>query len=91
MEKYLKSERIKRHIAMVPEVELLRRPVRDDYTDAYKAGKEGKCWARYYSCPISVFKFMDWWFQLWEIFIINNLNWNKFCKKIRRKLYYELL
>ena len=60
MEKYLKSERIKRHIAMVPEVELLRRPVRDDYTDAYKAGKEGKCWARYYSCPISVFKFMDW-------------------------------
>jgi hypothetical protein len=34
------------------------------------AGKESKCWARYYSCPISIFKFMNWWFQVCKIFII---------------------
>ena len=55
MEPYLKSNRIKRHATSVPELELLQRPLEDEYTDAYQTGKEGKCWTRYYSCPMSFF------------------------------------
>ena len=56
MKSYLSSNRLRRDLTAVSELEVLHTPIEDAYTEAYKTGKEGKCWTRYYSCPISVFK-----------------------------------
>jgi len=55
MEPYMNGNRIRRDLSSIPELEVLQHPLENDYTEAYKAGKEGKCWMKYYSCPISVF------------------------------------
>ena len=56
MEPYLSGNRIRRDVTNIPELEVLQMPVQDAYTDAYHTGKEGKCWTRYYTCPLSIFK-----------------------------------
>jgi len=58
MGNYLNSNRIRRDISSIPELDVLQRPLEDDYTTAYKHGREGKCWVHYYSCPFTVFKIM---------------------------------
>lgn len=59
MEPYLSSNRIRRDVVNIPELEVLHNPIDDDYTDAYRTGKEGKCWTRYYTCPVSIFKLVN--------------------------------
>lgn len=59
MESFLKSNRIRRHATVIPELELLQQPVEDEYTTAHLTGKEGKCWARYSSCPVSILKLFN--------------------------------
>ena len=56
MESYLSGNQIRQDVINIPELEVLQMPVKDDYADAYHAGKEGKCWTRYYTCPLSIFK-----------------------------------
>ena len=56
MESYLSGNRIQEDVINIPELEVLQIPIEDAYTDAYRAGKEGKCWTRFYTCPISMFK-----------------------------------
>ena len=57
MDSQLQSNRIKRRVGSVPELEWFQRVLEDEYTDAYQTGKEGKCWMRY-SCPLSLFKIL---------------------------------
>ncbi|KAK4025693.1 uncharacterized protein LOC116926572 [Daphnia magna] len=49
------ANRFRRDASLLPELELIEKPVEDQYTRAYLAGKGRKCWARYSSCPISLF------------------------------------
>ncbi len=71
MKPYLSGNRIRRDATNIPELEVLQKPVEDDYTDAYRAGKEGKCWTRYYTCPVSIFKLVNmFWKEHHTIFML---------------------
>jgi len=55
----LKEKKNHREFESLPEWDLLEKPVQDEYTEAFRHGKEGKCWARYFACPFSIFQVMD--------------------------------
>ncbi|XP_057367464.1 uncharacterized protein LOC130688499 [Daphnia carinata] len=53
------ANRFRRDASLLSELELIEKPVEDQYTRAYLAGTERKCWARYSSCPISLFTLLN--------------------------------
>ncbi len=53
------SNRVRRDATLLPELELIEKPLEDQYTNAYRTGKGNKCWARYSSCPISLFTLLS--------------------------------
>lgn len=42
-----------------PELQFITAPVEDEYAEAYRRGKSGLCWSHYASCPINVFKMLN--------------------------------
>lgn len=41
------------------DLDFLSAPVEDEYTEAYRRGKDGLCWSHYAGCPINVFKLLN--------------------------------
>lgn len=63
MEPYFGENRFRRELAdendALTELDFVSAPVEDDYSEAYKKGKEGLCWSHYASCPMNIFKILN--------------------------------
>ena len=55
METILKERGKHPELEALPEWDLLVKPLQDEYTEAFLRGKHAECWARYSTCPVSIF------------------------------------
>ena len=57
MESHFGPNRTRREVD--PELEVLTIPVEDEYTEAYRRGKEGLCWSHYAACSVNLIKLLS--------------------------------
>ena len=64
MEPYFGENRFRRSLdihddVILQDFDFVAAPVENEYTEAYRRGKDGSCRNHYASCPINVFKLLN--------------------------------